>query len=41
MDADDRAVEYPVSLEGFAPGSYKVSLIIDEYRYDSSVCVTV
>ena len=36
MEADDRAVEFPVSFEGLR-GDFKVSLIIDEARYATGV----
>ncbi|MFI3270613.1 MAG: aryl-sulfate sulfotransferase [Pseudomonadota bacterium] len=34
LEADERAVEFPVSLEGIAHGTYKVSIIIDDFKYD-------
>ncbi len=34
LEADSRAVEFPVSLEGVAKGEYKVKVLIDEYTYD-------
>ena len=36
MEADDRAVEFPVSFEGLQ-GDFKVSLIIDEAKYATGV----
>ncbi|AQS60175.1 aryl-sulfate sulfotransferase [Desulforamulus ferrireducens] len=36
LESDDRAVEFPISREGLA-GEFKVSLIIDENKYDTGV----
>lgn len=40
LEADDRAVSFPVSLEGLS-GKYRVSLIIDEQKYDTDIEVDV
>lgn len=40
LETDDRAVEFPVSFENLS-GAYAVSLIVDEYRYDTGVTLTV
>ncbi|MDR0434199.1 MAG: aryl-sulfate sulfotransferase [Gracilibacteraceae bacterium] len=34
LENDDRAVEMPISFEGLS-GKFKISLIIDEYKYDT------
>lgn len=41
QEADDRAVEFPVSFDGIAKGEYSVALIIDDRRYDTKVKFTV
>lgn len=41
LEADDRAVEFPVSFEGIAGGDYKVSLIIDDRKYGTGVTLTI
>lgn len=38
QESDDRAVEFPVSREGLV-GEFKVSLIVDEFKYETSVTV--
>ncbi len=40
LEADDRAVEFPVSFEGLS-GEYTVSLIIDEAKYSTGVTITI
>ncbi|MEG6522324.1 aryl-sulfate sulfotransferase [Desulfotomaculum sp. 1211_IL3151] len=40
QESDERAVEFPVSREGLA-GEYKISLIIDEYKYETGVTVNL
>ncbi|MDO5537522.1 MAG: aryl-sulfate sulfotransferase [Desulfovibrionaceae bacterium] len=40
LEADDRAVEFPVSFEGLS-GTFKVSYIIDDYKYETGVEVTI
>lgn len=40
QESDERAVEFPVSKEGLA-GEFKVSLIVDEYKYETDVTVTI
>lgn len=40
LENDDRAVEFPVSFENLS-GKFKVSLIIDEAKYDTGVEVTI
>lgn len=36
LEADDRAVEFPVSFEGLS-GTFKASIIIDDRKYDTGV----
>jgi len=36
MEADDRAVEFPISREGIS-GTYRLSLIVDEHKYDTGL----
>ena len=38
LESDDRAVEYPISKEGLL-GEYKISLIIDDKKYETGVKV--
>ena len=38
LDNDERSVEFPISKEGLS-GEFKVSLIIDDYKYDTGVTV--
>ncbi|WP_031517900.1 aryl-sulfate sulfotransferase [Desulfofalx alkaliphila] len=38
QEADDRAVEFPISTEGLS-GEFKISLIVDDYKYDTGVTV--
>ncbi|AQS58121.1 aryl-sulfate sulfotransferase [Desulforamulus ferrireducens] len=38
QESDDRAVEFPISTEGLS-GEFKVSLIIDDYKYDTGVTI--
>lgn len=38
LDNDERSVEFPISKEDI-PGEYKVSVIIDGYKYDTGVTV--
>ena len=40
MDSDSRAVEFPVSFEGLS-GEYKISFIIDEYKYTTGITLHV
>ena len=40
QESDERSVEFPVSKEGLA-GEFKLSLIIDEYKYDTGVTVKI
>ncbi|MDR3357267.1 MAG: aryl-sulfate sulfotransferase [Desulfovibrio sp.] len=40
LEADDRAVEFPVSFENLS-GTYKVSFIIDDRKYDGGVTLTI
>ncbi|MDL2307473.1 aryl-sulfate sulfotransferase [Desulfovibrio sp. OttesenSCG-928-C06] len=40
LDADERSVEFPVSFENIS-GKFKVSVIIDEYKYDTGIELTV
>ena len=40
QESDERAVEFPVSKEGLK-GEFKISLIIDDYKYDTGVTVTM
>ncbi|MGI6226787.1 MAG: aryl-sulfate sulfotransferase, partial [Peptococcales bacterium] len=39
LESDSRAVEVPISREGLAEGEYKISLIIDDNKYDTGVNV--
>lgn len=41
VDNDARAVEYPISKEGIPAGSYKVTLTIEDKKYDTDVIITV
>ncbi len=36
LDSDERAVEFPVSLEGIK-GTYKIALIIDDKKYETGI----
>ncbi len=36
LEADDRAVTFPISLEGLS-GHYKISIIIDDQKYDTGL----
>ncbi|AET67463.1 Arylsulfotransferase (ASST) [Desulfosporosinus orientis DSM 765] len=38
QESDDRAVEFPVSREGLA-GGFRVSLIVDAYKYETGVTI--
>ncbi|AET70362.1 Arylsulfotransferase (ASST) [Desulfosporosinus orientis DSM 765] len=38
QESDERAVEFPISAEGLA-GEFKISLIVDEYKYETGVIV--
>ena len=38
LDNDPRAVEFPVSREGLT-GEFKVSLIVDDYKYETGVTI--
>lgn len=40
LESDDRAVEFPISFENLS-GKFKVSLIIDDAKYDTGVEVTI
>ena len=40
LENDERAVEFPVSFEGFS-GNYKVALIIDDKKYDTGIELSV
>lgn len=40
LEADDRAVEFPVSFENIS-GKFKVSLIVDELKYDAGIELSV
>jgi len=40
QESDERAVEFPVSREGLA-GEFKVSLIVDEFKYETGVTVSL
>lgn len=40
LEADDRAVEFPVSFENLS-GEFKVSLIVDEYKYNTGVSISI
>ncbi|MEG6616726.1 aryl-sulfate sulfotransferase [Peptococcaceae bacterium 1198_IL3148] len=40
MESDERSVEFPISREGIT-GEYKISLIIDEYKYDTGLTVNL
>ncbi len=40
LEEDDRAVEFPISFENLA-GTYRLSLIIDDRKYDTGVDLTV
>lgn len=40
LEADDRAVEFPVSFETLS-GKFKVSLIVDELKYDAGIELSV
>lgn len=39
LEADDRAISFPISLEGLS-GEYKVSMIIDGNKYDTGITIT-
>ena len=41
LEADERAVEFPVSFEGIAPGKYKVRFVIDEAKYDTGATLEI
>lgn len=40
LENDDRAVEFPVSFENIS-GKFKISLIVDEFKYDTGIEMTV
>lgn len=40
LENDDRAVEFPVSFENIS-GKFKISLIVDDYKYDTGIELTV
>lgn len=40
LEADDRAVEFPVSFESLS-GTFNVSLIVDEHKYETGVELTI
>lgn len=40
LDNDPRAVEFPISREGLT-GEFKVSLIVDDYKYETGVTVNL
>ena len=40
LESDDRSVEFPVSFEGLS-GTFHVSLIIDEGKYDTGITLTI
>ncbi len=40
LEADERAVEFPVSFENLA-GKFKISLIVDEYKYETGVELSI
>ncbi|MDE6735327.1 MAG: aryl-sulfate sulfotransferase [Desulfovibrio sp.] len=40
LEADDRAVSFPISLEGLS-GKYKVAMIIDDHRYDTDITLDI
>ncbi|MDR1321734.1 MAG: aryl-sulfate sulfotransferase [Gracilibacteraceae bacterium] len=40
LENDERAVELPISFENIS-GDYKISLIIDEYKYDTGVEISI
>ncbi|WP_031517842.1 aryl-sulfate sulfotransferase [Desulfofalx alkaliphila] len=40
QESDERAVEFPVSRENLS-GEFKISLIVDEYKYDTGVTVNL
>ncbi len=40
LDSDERAIEFPISVEGIS-GSYKISLIIDETKYEIGQAINI
>lgn len=40
LEEDDRAVEFPISTESFS-GTFTVSLIVDEHKYETGITVTI
>lgn len=40
LEADDRAVSFPISLEGLS-GRYKVAMIIDDHKYDTDITLDI
>lgn len=41
LDNDARAVEFPVSKEGIPAGSYRITLTVEDKKYETGVTVTV
>ena len=37
LDSDNRAIEVPISREGIAAGEYKISVIVEDKKYDTGV----
>ncbi len=40
LDSDERAIEFPISVEGI-PGTYNISLIIDDKKYVTGQQITI
>lgn len=40
QESDDRAVEFPVSKQGLS-GEFRISLIVDDFKYETGVTVTI
>ena len=40
QESDERAVEFPISKEGLT-GEFKLTLIVDDYKYETGVTVTI
>lgn len=40
LEADERAVSFPISLEGLS-GRYKVAMIIDDHRYETGITLDI
>lgn len=41
LDSDARAVEFPVSKEGLLPGTYAVTMTVEDKTYETGIAITV